>query len=81
MELDRIRPTAGVYVYGFGTETELNELSPGSSTDPLTGSFTMKSSITGAEFNGMGSVDISIDGYLVDSEAGTDPVSVWGMIQ
>ena len=74
-------PEAGVYVYGFGTETELNELSPGSSTDPLTGSFTMKSSITGAEFNGMGSVDISIDGYLVDSEAGTDPVSVWGMIQ
>lgn len=61
-------PEAGVYVYGFGSEGELNELSPGSSTDPLTGSFTMKSSITGAEFNGMGSVDISIDGYLVDPE-------------
>lgn len=74
-------PEAGVYVYGFGSEGELNEISPGSSTDPLTGSFTMKSSITGAEFNGMGSVDISIDGYLVDSEAGTDPVSVWGIIQ
>ena len=73
--------TAGVYVYGFGSEGELNEISPGSSTDPLTSAFTMKSSITGAEFNGMGSVDISIDGYLVDSEAGTDPVSVWGMIQ
>lgn len=74
-------PEAGVYVYGFGTETELNEISPGSSTDPLTESFTMKSSITGAEFNAMGSVDISVDGYLVDSEAGTDPVSVRGMIQ
>lgn len=74
-------PEAGVYVYGFGTETELNEISPGSSTDPLTGSFTMKSSITGAEFNGMGSVDISVDGYLVEADAGTDPVSVWGMIQ
>ena len=72
-------PEAGVYVYGFGSEGELNEISPGSSTDPLTESFTMKSSITGAEFNGMGSVDISIDGYLVDSEVGTDPVSVWGM--
>ena len=74
-------PEAGVYVYGFGTETELNEISPGDSTDPLTESFTMKSSITGAEFNAMGSVDISVDGYLVDSEAGSDPVSVWGMIQ
>lgn len=73
--------TAGIYVYGFGSDSEQNEISPGSSTDPLTESFTMKSSITGAEFNGMGSVDISIDGYLVDSEAGTDPVSVWGMVQ
>ena len=74
-------PEAGVYVYGFGSDSELNEISPGSSTDPLTGSFTMKSSITGAEFNAMGSVDISIDGYLVDSEAGSDPGTVWGMIQ
>ena len=59
-------PKAGVYVYGFGTETELNEISPGDSTDPLTESFTMKGSITGAEFNAMGSIDISIDGYLSD---------------
>lgn len=29
----------------------------------------------------MGSVDISVDGYLVDSEAGSDSVSVWGMVQ
>ena len=72
---------AGVYVYGYGTSGELTVIAPGSSTDPLTESFTMKSSITGAEFNGMGSVDISIDGYLVDSEAGSDPVSVWGMVQ
>ena len=57
-------PEAGVYVYGFGTETELNEISPGDSTDPLTESFTMKSSITGAEFNAMGSVDISIDALM-----------------
>ena len=74
-------PEAGVYVYGYGSEGELNEIAPGDSTDPLTSAFTMKSSITGAEFNAMGSIDISVDGYLVDSEAGSDPVSVWGMIQ
>lgn len=73
--------TAGVYVYGYGSEGELNEIAPGDSTELLTESFTMKSSITGAEFNAMGSIDISVDGYLVDSEAGSDPVSVWGMIQ
>ena len=56
-------------------------IAPGDSTDPLTESFTMKSSITGAEFNAMGSIDILVDGYLVDSEAGSDPVSVWGMVQ
>ena len=74
-------PEAGVYVYGYGTETELNEISLGDSTDPLTSAFTMKSSITGAEFKAMGDIDISVDGFLVDSEAGTDPVSVWGMVQ
>ena len=74
-------PEAGVFVYGYGTSGELTVIAPGSSTDSLTSSFTMKSSITGAEFNAMGSVDISIDGYLVDNEAGTDPVSVWRMVQ
>ena len=74
-------PEAGVFVYGYGTSGELTVVAPGSSTDPLTESFTMKSSITSAEFNAMGSIDISVDGYLVDSEAGSDPVSVWGMIQ
>lgn len=73
-------PEAGVYVYGYGSEGELYEIAPGDSTDPLTSAFTMKSSITGAEFNAMGSVDIEVDGFLVDSEAGTDPVSVWGML-
>ena len=58
--------SSGVYVYGYGSEGELNEIAPGDSTDPLTSAFTMKSSITGAEFNGMGSVDISINGYLAD---------------
>ena len=73
-------PTAGVFVYGYGSEGELNELSPGDSTDPLTSAFTMKGSITGAEFNAMGSIDISVDGYLVEADAGNDPVSVWGML-
>lgn len=44
----------------------------------------MKSSITGAQFCGMGSIDISIIGYMVDvsedSEAGTDLGTVCGMI-
>lgn len=71
-------PESGVYVYGYGSEGELNEIAPGDSTDPQTSAFTMKSSITGAEFNGMGSVDISVDGFLIDSEAGTDPGTVWG---
>lgn len=61
-------PTAGVYVYGYGSDSELSMIAPGDSTDPLTGAFTMKSSITGAEFNAMGSIDISVDGYLVDPE-------------
>lgn len=59
-------PEAGVYVYGYGTSGELTVIAPGSSTDPLTESFTMESSITGAEFNAMGSIDISVDGYLSD---------------
>ena len=74
-------PEAGVYIYGYGTSGELTVIAPGSSTDPLTESFTMKGSISGVEFNGMGSVDISVDGFLVDSEAGTDPETVWRMIQ
>lgn len=72
---------AGVYVYGYGSEGELNEIAPGDSTDPLTSAFTMKGSITGAEFNAMGDIDISVDGFLVEADAGTDPVSVWGMVQ
>lgn len=73
--------SSGVFVCGFGTGGELTVLSPGSSTDPLVESgFTMRSDITGAEFNAMGSVDVSIDGYLVEAEAGTDPGTVWGML-
>lgn len=59
-------PEAGVYVYGYGSDSELSMIAPGDSTDPLTSAFAMKSSITGAEFNAMGSVDISVNGYLAD---------------
>lgn len=74
-------PDFGVYVYGYGSNSDMTVLNPGDSTDALTSAFTMKSSITEAEFNAMGSVDISVDGFLVDSEEGSDPVSAWGMVQ
>lgn len=77
---------AGEYVYGYGTSDELSIVAPGGSTDPLVEKgFTMRSDITGAEFNGMSDVNINIAGYMIDasedSEAGTDPGTVWGMIQ
>lgn len=44
----------------------------------------MKSSISGAQFNGLGSIEICITGHVVnaseDSEAGTDLGTVCGMI-
>lgn len=78
-------PTAGEYVYGYGTSDELSIVAPGGSTDPLVeNGFTMRSDITGAEFNGMSDVDINMTGYMIDasedSEAGTDPGTVWGML-
>lgn len=77
--------TAGEYVYGYGTSDELSIVAPGGSTDPLVeNGFTMRSDITGAEFNGMSDVDINMTGYMIDasedSEAGTDPGTVWGML-
>lgn len=72
---------SGVYVYGFGGD-ELAELAPGESTDALVEhGFTMKSSITGAEFTNMSEINIEVDGYLVDAGAGVDPGTVWGMLE
>ena len=76
----------GEYVYGYGSSNELSIVAPGGSTsEPLVeNGFTMKSSITGSQFNSMSSIDIAITGYMVDasddSEAGVDPETVWGMI-
>lgn len=66
-----------VIVYGYGTESELTVIGPGDSTDALTDAFTLKSSITGAQFNAMGSIDLGFEGFVVDSEAGEDPGTVW----
>ena len=74
-------PAAGEYIYGYGTKDELSTLAPGESTDPLVSTgFTMKSSITGSQFSSLSSVDIVTDGYLVDSEEGTNPGDVWRMV-
>ena len=55
---------------------------PGSSTDPLSSSFTMLQTITGAQFAYMGEIDIGFDGYLVDySEVeGLTPEDAWYLI-
>ena len=73
-------PTDGVYVYSYGSESELTVISPDSSTDPLTDGFTMKSSISGSQFNAMTSVDIEIDGYLLDASQESDPGRAWDLI-
>lgn len=77
-----VNQSGGVQIWSYGTSSTLEAVSPGSSTDALTSSFTMKSDITGAQFADMSSVDIGLDGYLIDYEAvdGSDPESAWGMI-
>lgn len=77
-----VSSSAGIQIWSYGSDSELEAVSPGSSTDALTSSFTMKSDITGAQFADMDDVDIGFDGYLVDYEAvdGLDPESAWGMI-
>ena len=70
-----------IVVYGYGTASELSIVEPGASTDPvITEGFTMKSSITGAEFQAMTDIDIEVDGYLVDSEVGGNPSDVWSLV-
>ena len=69
-----------VVIYGYGSASELSVVEPGSSTDALVSGFTMKSTITGSQFNAMTDIDIDIDGYLIDSEVGSSPADVWGQI-
>lgn len=77
-----VSSSGGVQIWSYGSDSALEAVSPGSSTDALTGSFTMKSDITGAQFAGMDDVDIGLDGYLIDyGEVETsDPESAWHLI-
>ena len=76
----RVSSSGGVQIWSYGSDSALEAVSPDSSTDTLTSSFTMKSDITGAQFEAMSSVDIGFDGYLIDyGEVETsDPESAWG---
>ena len=77
-----VEESAGVQIWSYGSDSALEAVSPGSSTDALTSSFTMKESISGAQFAAMSDVDIGFDGYLIDYGVvdGSDPESAWGMI-
>lgn len=70
-----------VVIYGYGTASELYVVEPGASTDGLVeNGFTMKSTITGSQFQAMTDIDIEVDGYLVDESVGTDPDTVWSLV-
>lgn len=70
-----------VFIYAYGSASELVALLPGESTSPLVDAgVTMRSSITGAEFNNMTDIDIQADGFLIDAEVGIVPADVWGQI-
>ena len=71
---------AGEFVYAYGDSSELTVIAPGDSTDALTNGFTMKSSISGTQFNSLSSVDIEFDGYLLDSNEESDPGRGWEKI-
>ena len=77
-----VEESAGVQIWSYGSDSTLEAVSPGSSTTALTGSFTMRSDITGPQFAEMSSVDIGIDGYLIDYAEvdGVDPESAWNLI-
>lgn len=77
-----VSESGGVQIWSYGMSSALEAVTPGSSTDALTSSFTMKSDITGAQFAAMSDVDIGFDGYLVEYEAvdGSDPESAWHTI-
>ena len=78
-----VSENGGVQTWSYGTSSELEAVSPGSSTDTLTETgFTMKESISGAQFAAMSDVDIGFDGYLIDYAEidGSDPETAWSMI-
>ena len=69
-----------VVIYGYGSASELSVVEPGASTDALMNAATLKSTITGAQFNVMSDIDIDFDGYLVDAEVGSVGSDVWSLV-
>jgi len=63
--------------YAYVNSGVLATVYPNNATDELCEGFTLKSSITGAEFYAMDSIVIELDGYLVDADEGDDPDTVW----
>lgn len=77
-----VSSSGGVQVWSWGSDSAMESVSPGGSTDPLTTSFTMLPTITGAQFAAMSDVDIGLDGYLIDYAeiVESDPLSAWRLI-
>ncbi len=67
-------------VYGYRSVNEVSVVEPRATTDALTSSAILKTTITGAHINAMSDIDIDIDGYLVDAEDGGSPADVWGLV-
>ena len=66
----------GYTVYGYGSL-----LDGGGSTEALMSGMTMVE-MSGEEFNGLADVNVTVDGWLADSdEYGDDPATVWTRIQ
>ncbi len=67
---------AGYTVYGYSSA-----LDGGSSTEALMSGMTMVE-MSGEEFNGLADVNVTVDGWLADSEEyGDDPATVWSRIE
>lgn len=68
-------------IWAYGSNGNLESISPGSSTSALMkNGITMRSDITGVQFANMSDVNLDTYGYLVDYTVGTDPETVWYMI-
>lgn len=62
-------------MYGYGTP-----LDGGGQTEPLMSGMIMVE-MSGAEFTGLADVNVTVDGWLADSEEyGDDPVAIWTRI-
>ena len=71
----KVTDGAGYTVYGYG-----NPLDGGSSTEALMSGMTMVE-MSGAEFTGLTDVNVTVDGWLADTETyGEDLATVWTKI-